>query len=109
MGERDANFSALFQINYAFMHRTYLLIAILLLCLPSAQGEEKGQTQVQQDKSNGDELFALKVLPLLKQKCFQCHGAGGDLKGDYDITSRAGMLAGGESGELHRSFHFRWT
>ena len=99
MGERDANFSALFQINYAFMHRTYLLIAILLLCLPSAQGEEKGQTQVQQDKSNGDELFALKVLPLLKQKCFQCHGAGGDLKGDYDITSRAGMLAGGESGE----------
>jgi mono/diheme cytochrome c family protein len=45
-------------------------------------------------------LFTLKVLPLLKTKCFPCHGDDAkDLRGDYQLLSRAGMLAGGESGE----------
>ncbi|MEC9097154.1 MAG: PSD1 and planctomycete cytochrome C domain-containing protein [Planctomycetota bacterium] len=46
-----------------------------------------------------EELFAIKILPLLKQKCFQCHGAGADLKGGYDLTTRDGLLKGGESGD----------
>ena len=51
------------------------------------------------EQDAGDELFATKVLPLLKQKCFQCHGAGAELKGDYNLTTREGLLKGGESGE----------
>ena len=44
--------------------------------------------------------FTLKVLPLLKQKCFACHGEKpDDVKGDFDVRSRAGLLKGGESGE----------
>ncbi len=49
----------------------------------------------------GEEIFSLKILPLLKQKCFQCHGGGptDDYKGDYDLTTRAALIRGGESGE----------
>ena len=45
-------------------------------------------------------LFTLRVLPLLKKKCFPCHGDdASDLRGDYQLLTRDGMLAGGESGE----------
>ncbi|HIF01019.1 MAG TPA: DUF1549 domain-containing protein, partial [Fuerstia sp.] len=47
--------------------------------------------------SEGEKLFALKVKPLLKQKCFACHGAGQEIEGDLILTSREEMLLGGES------------
>ena len=44
-------------------------------------------------------LFTLKVLPLLKSKCFGCHGNDPDnLQGDYDLRTRQSALKGGESG-----------
>jgi len=44
--------------------------------------------------------FAVTVLPLLKSKCFACHGADeDDVKGGLDMTSRDQLLAGGESGD----------
>ena len=47
-----------------------------------------------------DEQFTLKVLPLLQTKCFGCHGKDPqDIRGEYNMLSRAGLLAGGESGE----------
>ncbi|RMG33223.1 MAG: DUF1553 domain-containing protein [Planctomycetota bacterium] len=50
--------------------------------------------------SEGDRLFVLKVLPVLKAKCFGCHGDDPkDVKGAFDVRSRAGLLRGGESGE----------
>ena len=49
---------------------------------------------------DADVLFARRVLPLLKQKCFSCHGDDAeDLRGGLDMRSLAGLLAGGESGE----------
>jgi mono/diheme cytochrome c family protein len=42
--------------------------------------------------------FAADVLPLLRRKCFGCHGDGKDLEGKLDLRTRAGMLKGGESG-----------
>jgi len=46
-----------------------------------------------------DRLFTLQVLPLLKVKCFGCHGNDPqDIRGDYNLLTRAGMLTGGESG-----------
>lgn len=50
---------------------------------------------------DAERLFAGKVLPLLKNRCFACHGESpdGDLKGDLDLTSRKAMLKGGESGD----------
>ncbi len=44
--------------------------------------------------------FTLKVLPLLKAKCFGCHGDDPqDIQGALDVRSRTGLLNGGESEE----------
>ena len=44
--------------------------------------------------------FALKVLPLFKEKCLACHGDDvKKIKGGFDMRTRAAMLAGGDSGE----------
>jgi hypothetical protein len=45
-------------------------------------------------------LFTERVLPLLKEKCFVCHGNDEKkLHGKLDLRTRAGMLKGGESGQ----------
>lgn len=47
-----------------------------------------------------DQQFTLEVLPVLKSKCFACHGDDTqEVKGELDLTSRAGHLKGGESGD----------
>ena len=43
---------------------------------------------------------ARDVLPLLAAKCLACHGNDPkDLKGKFDLRTREGVLAGGESGQ----------
>ncbi|MCB1207174.1 MAG: DUF1549 domain-containing protein, partial [Verrucomicrobiae bacterium] len=46
----------------------------------------------------GRAYYAEKVQPLLKEHCFKCHGGGKELKGDFRITSREGLLHGGHYG-----------
>jgi mono/diheme cytochrome c family protein len=60
-----------------------------------------GRATVADDwKDNPGRLFAVKVLPLLKEKCFSCHGDDPkDLRGKYNLTTRAGLIKGGESDE----------
>lgn len=44
--------------------------------------------------------FTLKVLPILKAKCFGCHGDDpNDVKAEYDMLSLESLLQGGESEE----------
>ncbi len=44
--------------------------------------------------------FTLKILPLLKARCYGCHGDDSDdIKGDFDVRSRAALIRGGESEE----------
>ena len=51
-------------------------------------------------QDDADRLFTLRVLPLMKHKCFGCHGQDkDDVFGDYDMTSHKGLLAGGETGD----------
>lgn len=59
-----------------------------LICMPLLNANE--------DYSDGDKLFALHVKPLLKQKCFDCHGEE-KMKGGLMLTSREDMLLGGDS------------
>ncbi|MEC9093393.1 MAG: DUF1553 domain-containing protein [Planctomycetota bacterium] len=56
---------------------------------------------VSANETEGERLFTLKVLPLLKLKCFACHGQEADnIRANYDLRSREKMIAGGESGDL---------
>ena len=41
------------------------------------------------EASEGEKLFALKVGPILQEKCLACHSEKeGKLKGDLDLSSR---------------------
>ncbi len=47
--------------------------------------------------ANAERDFTLKVLPLLKSKCFACHGDDPKkVKGDLNMLTREGLLKGGE-------------
>ncbi|MCA9201790.1 MAG: PSD1 domain-containing protein [Planctomycetales bacterium] len=45
------------------------------------------------------EFFTQHVEPILRQKCFKCHGGEGKIEGGLKLTNHAGLMAGGESGE----------
>ena len=47
--------------------------------------------------SEGEKMFALKVKPLLAEKCMACHGEKPEkLKGDFDLRTRESILKGGD-------------
>ena len=47
-----------------------------------------------------ERLFALKIQPLLKDKCLGCHGGDADdVKGEFSVLNREALLRGGESEE----------
>ncbi len=55
--------------------------------MPASRGEVEGAR-----------LFSLKVYPVLKAKCFACHGEDpANIEGDLNLLSREGMLQGGET------------
>ena len=74
-------------------------LAVSLIVLPiMASSAAEAKPAAEQATAQAERLFATKVLPILKAKCFACHGGDADdLKGDFDIRSRAGLLKGGES------------
>jgi len=63
-------------------------IAGILVSLPAHAQEAADAT-----------FYAEKIHPLLEANCFKCHGGGDKLKAEFRITSRAGLLRGGELGE----------
>ena len=60
-----------------------------------------GSEEIVVDESIDPELlFVHEVLPILKEKCFGCHGDDPkEIEGDFDIRTLEGMLKGGESGK----------
>lgn len=45
------------------------------------------------------ELFNTKVLPILKQRCYECHSAEADkIKGGLRVDTRQALMKGGDSG-----------
>lgn len=61
-----------------------MLVGVMLLAARKSQGA-------------GEEFFRSKVAPALETKCVACHRPG-NLKGELDLTTREGMLKGGEDG-----------
>ena len=73
---------------------SFCTFATTLVCVSPGSAGETGEW------SEGERLFALRVQPLFAAKCRACHGDDpADLGGDFDLSARAGLLAGGESGE----------
>lgn len=73
-------------------HPLSFLVFVVLLVTLAAGFTNANETP------DGDRLFTLKVLPLLKVKCFGCHGSDPeDTRGDYNLQTRNAMLKGGES------------
>ncbi len=78
-----------------------MAIALLTGAIVHAADDDKSDDETSENKVKAAErIFTLKVLPLLKTKCVGCHGGDEeDIKGDYDMRSRAATLKGGESEE----------
>ncbi|MEM9160356.1 MAG: PSD1 and planctomycete cytochrome C domain-containing protein, partial [Verrucomicrobiota bacterium] len=52
------------------------------------------------DELDGDELFTLRVKPMLVEKCISCHGdPNKELKGGLDVSTLEGFLKGGDAFE----------
>jgi len=53
--------------------------------------------QAADSKAQIEELFTLKVKPMLTEKCYGCHGdPNKKIKGGFKVTSREDLLRGGE-------------
>ncbi|MFG0319615.1 MAG: DUF1553 domain-containing protein [Planctomycetota bacterium JB042] len=50
------------------------------------------------DPAGANLSFEDEVLPILEEQCFRCHGGRKRVKGGLRLTSREGVLAGGDSG-----------
>ena len=60
---------------------------------PARSAEEgEGLTEAQKVR-----FFEKEVKPILESSCFKCHGGEAKIKGGLRLTSRAGVLKGGET------------
>ena len=50
------------------------------------------------DQAASADFFNQKILPVLQQKCFNCHQTGRKMKGGLAVDSHAALIAGGDSG-----------
>ncbi len=66
----------------------YLAITSVAIC-SSAHAQDPADAK----------FYAEKIHPLLEANCFKCHGGGEKLKAEFRLTSRAGLLRGGELGQ----------
>lgn len=75
------------------------LVALFQWTANSVNAEEETPA-VRAEIAAAKELFATKIKPLFAQKCGACHGESAkEIKGEFDLRTRAALLQGGESGE----------
>ncbi len=80
----------------------WLVLIAIALTAPSGLSAQTNANSApnSNDQTEAERSFSLKLLPLLKAKCFGCHGNDpDDIQGDYDVRSREATLKGGESEE----------
>lgn len=68
----------------------WALVAGAWLPDKSARGQDRGREE--------QPRFEAAVRPILKVRCFQCHGEGGKTEGGLDLRLRRFIVAGGDSG-----------
>lgn len=73
---------------------------VTTLCATTLVSAAKGAEDEAKSNAFSDsdlEFFESQIVPLLKDNCLKCH-SGDEPKGELDLTTREGLLAGGESG-----------
>ncbi|MCO8122729.1 PSD1 and planctomycete cytochrome C domain-containing protein [Stieleria sp. TO1_6] len=77
------------------------LITLTLLTLIAVESAVLAADDSSRDLSNESEtLFVRRIEPLLRTKCWGCHGNDADaIEGELDLRQLDHLLAGGESGE----------
>ena len=95
--DKSAGIVRVWQMGMAWL----LLVGAVTVavCRDAIAEPAKVKTGSDSPGTHAEELFTLEVLPLLRAKCFGCHGEGDELRGEYYMTSREALLRGGESGE----------
>ena len=74
------------------------LLGIGLLLAGGLVAAPKVSEKHAQDMAKGLALFKSDVRAVLKQHCVKCHG-GDKTRSKFDLTTRVGLLKGGEEGE----------
>ena len=94
------------KMRYKHACYTYVrgvIMSLMVVCVVASIDERNSVAASEEMPSaepTPEELFTLEVLPLLRTKCFGCHGEGDELRGEYLMTSRVALLCGGESGDV---------
>src|SRR5687768_8078398 len=72
------------------------LSAALVIC--GLVGSVRGDEAAPQFPAEQLEFFEREVKPILKANCISCHGAEKKVQSGLYLTSREGVLKGGENG-----------
>ena len=73
--------------------RTLVILAISNVLAAMTCAQDRGADPA------GARFFELHIRPLLADSCLKCHGADpSKIKGNLDLTTRSGMLRGGDDG-----------
>jgi len=75
----------------------FALFIIVLSPAWSAWAEDASLPTSDKEKA---EFFEQKVLPILSEHCFKCHGAGKKIQAEFVLTNREDLLKGGETGAV---------
>jgi len=75
----------------------FLLFATLTLMAADKPPEDALPAGHAQRMARGLEIFQQQVRPILAENCVKCHG-GEKTKGEFDLTTREGLLKGGADG-----------
>ena len=74
-----------------------VLVAIASRPTPSVTAADDAKVVA---ASRAEEVFANRVLPIFREKCFACHGDDpNEIRGEFNMLTREGLLKGGESDE----------
>ena len=76
-----------------------LCVASAILCCGFVQASTPAVDETPAFSSDQIEVFEKEVVGILEANCLKCHG-GASPKGGLDLTSREGILKGGESGAV---------
>ena len=76
--------------------RFLIVVSVFLSARPVAAADDARPAVT----SRAEEVFANRVLPIFREKCFACHGdAPNEIRGEFNMLTREGLLKGGESDE----------